>query len=102
MEGFFAILPALEPALLRRIIERGLEGVRPSSSAGGQGEVGTGGSDPMAPAPMAPTAALLGTAEFPRPSTPPPADLAALLETDQLRAALGRIACMYDGGHLLE
>jgi hypothetical protein len=25
-----------------------------------------------------------------------------LLETDQLRAALGRIACMYDGGHLLE
>ena len=32
----------------------------------------------------------------------PAADLAALLETDQLRAALGRIACMYDGGHLLE
>jgi hypothetical protein len=51
---------------------------------------------------MAPIAALLGTAEFPRPPTPPPADLAALLETDQLRAALGRIACMYDGGHLIE
>ena len=26
MEGFFAILPSLEPALLRRIIERGTGG----------------------------------------------------------------------------
>jgi hypothetical protein len=25
-----------------------------------------------------------------------------LLASDELRAALGRIACMYDGGHLLE
>ena len=97
MEGFFATLPSLEPALLRRIIERGLEGVRPYGSDVALATGGTGGSDPMAP-----TAALLGTAEFPRPPTPPPADLAALLETDQLRAALGRIACMYDGGHLLE
>ena len=46
--------------------------------------------------------ALRGTAEFPRSAREPAADLAALLETDQLRAALGRIACMYDGGHLLE
>ena len=30
------------------------------------------------------------------------ADVAALLDSDQFRAALGRIACMYDGGHLLE
>jgi FkbM family methyltransferase len=97
MEGFFAILPALEPALLRRIIERGLEGVRPSSSDLALATGGTAGSDPTAP-----IAALLGTAEFPRPPAPPPTDLVALLETDQLRAALGRIACMYDGGHLLE
>jgi hypothetical protein len=97
MEGFFATLPALEPALLCRIIERGLDGVRPYGSDVPSATGGAGGSDPMAP-----TAALLGTAEFPRPPAPPPADLAALLETDQLRAALGRIACMYDGGHLLE
>jgi FkbM family methyltransferase len=88
MEGFFAVLPSLEPALLRRIIERGLAGV-------GRGP---GGS---APASADPLLALLGTAEFPRPSASA-ADLAALLDTDQLRAALGRIACMYDGGHLLE
>ena len=85
LEGFFATLPSLEPVLLRRIIERGMNG-GPASDP-------VTGSDAMA---------LLGTAEFPRPPAPPPADLAALLETDQLRAALGRIACMYDGGHLLE
>jgi FkbM family methyltransferase len=81
-QGFFAELPALDAALLRRLIGRGLEGVRPS------------GSDTMT--------ALRGTSEFPRSMGEPAADLAALLETDQLRAALGRIACMYDGGHLLE
>jgi hypothetical protein len=75
-QGFFAELPALDLALLLRLIERGLEG-RPISE-------------------------LLGTAEFPRLAHEPAADLAALLQTDQLRAALGRIASMYDGGHLLE
>ena len=30
------------------------------------------------------------------------ADLAGLLGTDELRAALGRIACTYDGGHIME
>lgn len=83
MQGFFATLPSLDPALLRRLIERGLDGVRPSAS----------GSDTMT--------ALLGTAEFPRPPAAA-ADVAALIDSDQLRAALGRIACMYDGGHLLE
>ena len=29
LQGFFAALPSLDPALLRRLIERGLEGVRP-------------------------------------------------------------------------
>ena len=66
------------------------------------------GSDPPGlhhatdPAERPTPSALLGTAEFPRAAREPAADLAALLETDQLRAALGRIACMYDGGHLLE
>src|SRR5262245_3483889 len=31
-QGLFAELPSLDPALLRRLIERGLEGVRPSGS----------------------------------------------------------------------
>jgi FkbM family methyltransferase len=80
--GFFAVLPSLDRALLRRIVERGLDGVGPA------------GSDPAS--------TLLGSAEFPRAEREPAADLAALLDTDQLRAAFGRIACMYDGGHLLE
>jgi FkbM family methyltransferase len=82
MEGFLALLPTLEPALLQRIIETGSKGARPS------------GSDTMA--------SLLGSAEFPRLVREPAADLAALLATDRMRAGLGRIACMYDGGHLLE
>ena len=82
LQGFFAVLPSLEPDLLRRIIERELNGVRPS------------GSHTLSD--------LRGGAEFPRAAREPAADLAALVETDQFRAALGRIACMYDGGHLLE
>jgi FkbM family methyltransferase len=87
MQGFLALLPSLDPALLRQIIEAESKGVRPSAS------------DTM---PTATLTALLGTAEFPRAAREPAADLAALLATDQFRAALGRIACMYDGGHLLE
>jgi FkbM family methyltransferase len=77
MEGFFASLPSLDPLLLARLIERG----------------GNGSGNP--------NSALLGSAEFPRPSATA-TDLPILLDTDQLRAALGRIASMYDGGHLLE
>jgi FkbM family methyltransferase len=81
--GFFAMLPSLPPAQIARLIERGLDATR-------------GG-------PFSPTVAaqLRGTAELPRSPTTA-TDLAALLATDELRAALGRIACMYDGGHLLE
>ncbi len=94
LQGFFAALPSLDPALLRRIIERGRDGVRPHGGTLAIGTSGDRGSDPMS--------TLLGSAEFPRAAPEPVADLAALLETDQFRAALGRIACMYDGGHLLE
>jgi FkbM family methyltransferase len=82
-QGFFAALPSLDPALLRKLVERGLE-------AGNKG-----------PFALAVAETLVGTAEFPRAPTPA-TDLSALLRTDELRAALGRIACMYDGGHLLE
>ena len=99
MEGFFAALPSLDPVLVRRLIERGQSGLRPYGSGPAPVARGSGGSAPKSPDP---TTALLGTAEFPRPSATAAADLTALLETDELRAALGRIACMYDGGHLLE
>jgi FkbM family methyltransferase len=82
-EGFFATLPSLPPAQLAQLIERGLE----TTKAG-----------PFSPAIAV---ALRGTAELPR-APAAATDLAALLATDELRAALGRIACMYDGGHLLE
>ena len=96
MEGFFATLPSLEPGATapdyRARTERG-QTLRPTSPR--------------------PPAELEGLTPWPhgRPArhrripaavSDAAADLAALLETDQLRAALGRIACMYDGGHLLE
>jgi FkbM family methyltransferase len=82
--GLLALLPALEPALLARLIERGLLAT------------GAGAYAPEV------AAMLTGTAEFPRAPAPPPPDLRALLARDELRAALGRIASMYDGGHLME
>ncbi|HJZ45443.1 MAG TPA: FkbM family methyltransferase [Hyphomicrobiaceae bacterium] len=91
--GLFAILPSLDPTLLRQLVERGFDGVRPSAPTSKPGLVASEGSDPITP--------LLGTAEFPRASEGA-ADLQALLQTDQFRAALGRIASMYDGGHLVE
>jgi FkbM family methyltransferase len=77
--GLSAMLPMLEPGLIERLVVRGLEatGAEPYPAGGAEG--------------------LVGTAELPRPRTPAP-DLAALLRTDEVRAALGRIACRYDGG----
>jgi len=81
--GFFAVLPSLEPALIERLVARGL---------------GVADAGPLSAA----TAKLLaGSAELPRSPTGP-ADLATLLGTDELRAAFGRIACTYDGGHLVD
>ncbi len=79
--GVLAELPALEPALIERLVARGLE-------ATGAGPFSAAMAD-----------RLLGSAELPRARTPAP-DLASLVGTDELRAALGRIACRYDGGHL--
>jgi FkbM family methyltransferase len=81
--GLFAALPSLEPALIERLIARGLQA--------------TGG----APFSAATAKSLAGTAEMPRPAASA-ADLAGLIGTDALRAALGRIACTYDGGHIVD
>jgi FkbM family methyltransferase len=86
--GLMAELPKLaaeHPALLQALVARGM------ATAGG----------PKVPPPT--LGSLLGTAERPRPVAPSElASLDALVKTDAFRAALGRIACMYDGGHLLE
>ncbi|MBX9588617.1 MAG: FkbM family methyltransferase [Hyphomonadaceae bacterium] len=81
--GFFAALPSLGPALLAELVDRGLE----ATKAGAFGP--------------AVVPSLIGTGEQPRPPAAS-GDLAQLLDTDALRAALGRIACMYDGGHIVE
>jgi FkbM family methyltransferase len=82
MRGFFASLPAIDPTLLRCLIERGL------------------GAD-QKPEDLA--AALFGSAEYPgSETTPAPADWAALLASDRFPAALGRISCTYDGGHIMD
>lgn len=78
--GLFAELPLLSPELLARLVARGLKA--------------SGRSDTPSD-----RALLLGSAEFPGRAAAPHA-LADLLLDDRLRAALGRIACMYDGGHV--
>ena len=83
--GLMAELPALPPQLLARLIARGRTQDRTLAALG--------------------LAELLeGRAEQPGrgPDGGGTGDLADLLATDAVRAALGRIACMYDGGHLLE
>ena len=82
--GFVAELLLLPPELLERIVTRGLEA--------------TGSSD----LPTRDLAQLLfGSAEFPRPASTGE-DVESLLDTEQVRAAIGRIACTYDGGHIMD
>lgn len=83
LHGLMATLPDIEPALLGKLIERGLAGqkLKPQSEAA--------------------LAALLGTAEYPG-IDEKPTDMATLLASDRFRAALGRIACFYDGGHIVD
>ncbi len=79
--GLFAELPLLPPVLLARLIERGSRALRRADTPGDR-------------------TALLGTAECPGGANDV-ASRAELLVDDRLRAALGRIACMYDGGHVM-
>jgi hypothetical protein len=83
VSGLMAELPNLDAALLARLIERGQREEKALTDMG--------------------TAVMArGRAEHPGKVLAGPDDIAALLATDQVRAAFGRIACMYDGGHLLE
>jgi FkbM family methyltransferase len=81
--GLFAALPSLDPALIEQLVARGLQATH---------------SGPFS---AATAKLLLGAAEQPRPPGPA-TNLAALLASEALRAALGRIACTYDGGHIVD
>ena len=83
VHGLMAIAPSLDPSLLESLIRKGI--------AGQKLELGS----------PAAISALLGSAEFPGASDVT-SDLAALIASDQFRAALGRIGCFYDGGHIVE
>ncbi len=83
--GLMAKLPALSAELLEQLVLAGLAADRKGEAS---------------PAILS---ELQGKAEFPRKATEAfGADVARFLQTDAARAALGRIACMYDGGHLLD
>jgi FkbM family methyltransferase len=77
--GLLAALPTLDPVLIERLIVRGLEAVGGRPFSPGIGDT------------------LVGTTELPRGRTPVTA-LADLIQTDEFKAAFGRIACRYDGG----
>lgn len=82
--GLFALLPSLTPEVLLRIVARGLE------AAGTEGRQHTEAAEVIA-----------GSCEFPR-GRGGFADLGSLLASDEGRAAIGRIACAYDGGHIMD
>ncbi len=80
--GLFAELPLLGADQLARIARRGMEALY-------------GAKLPDL------RSTLAGSAEFPGAKTEA-TTLGDLLSSDDVRAALGRISCMYDGGHVVE
>ena len=83
--GLMAKLPALDGEQSRALISAGL------TATGGN----AGSTSPET------IAMLLGKTEYPG-NTAQPADLTDLVASDRFRACLGRIACFYDGGHVME
>jgi FkbM family methyltransferase len=85
--GFLASLPAIDPGLLQCLIERGAAETKQTLEV------------------AALRTLLVGSCEYPGTTEADaklPTDLAGLLATDRVRSALGRIACTYDGGHIME
>lgn len=78
VRGFLASLPSLDHPQIMRLLEA--SGVSPSTLP----------------------QLLVGSAEYPGPESPSEHDISRLLQSDRVRAALGRIASFYDGGHLME
>jgi Methyltransferase FkbM domain len=85
--GFLACLPALDPTLLHCLIERGAAETKVAIEGAALRDL------------------LIGTCEYPGTAEADgklAADMSGLLASDRVRAALGRIACTYDGGHIME
>jgi FkbM family methyltransferase len=80
LNGFLAELPCLTPALLETVLARGFAATARGDLSGRT------------------LAQLLGLSDLA--GAPAQREIAALLASDQFRAALGRIASRYDGGHL--
>lgn len=87
-EGFLASLPSLGRDLLVRLVLA----ARPDLDVEAARRLVLG--DPTLLDPI--------VEALPAPGADPAAELAALLDTDAGRAALGRIASFHDGGHVLE
>jgi FkbM family methyltransferase len=80
--GLFASLPTMPTDAIERLLQAGVVARQPKAE------------------PDVAIAALTGSAEWPRADVTIGKDLTTLTSSDRLRAGLGRIACMYDGGHL--
>ena len=76
VHGFLAALPSLDHKLLASLLQTG----------------GLASSEGL----------LFGSAEYPGPESASATDVTRLMQSDRVRAALGRIASAYDGGHLME
>ncbi|MEQ1612294.1 MAG: FkbM family methyltransferase [Hyphomicrobiaceae bacterium] len=85
--GFLASLPAIDPTLLHCLLERGAAEIKHSIEGRDLQKL------------------MIGSCEYPGNAEADarlPSTIESLLQTDRFLAALGRIACMYDGGHLME
>ncbi len=85
--GFLACLPAIDPGLLRCLLERGAAETKTPIDGAALGRL------------------LIGTCEYPGTAEADarlPETIDGLMRTDRFRAALGRIACTYDGGHIMD
>ncbi len=82
--GMLAELPLLPPEMVARIVARGLQVTGADAGSG-----------------AAIASLLSGTAEFPR-AEGAGGDLEDALRSEPVRAAIGRIACTYDGGHIMD
>lgn len=81
--GLMAILPTLDPKIIQAALLQGFAALK------------------IEPQSEAARTSVMGAAEYPGPDEMH-RDLAELVRSDRFRAALGRIACFYDGGHIVE
>jgi hypothetical protein len=89
VDGFLASLPKLDPAFLQSLLLKGEDkGEKPDDAALREALLGT----------LQPESLGRTSATGPHSG----AQLDVIMASDAFRAALGRIACAYDGGHLMD